>query len=83
MTTQCITLGTSSCRAWQRYAFYWNNVNFKAKKLHFKQSYDKQNLTLVVISYEMILYLNFDYDISSKDGHSECPMYFSIDFWAE
>ena len=31
----------------------------------------------------MILYLNFDYDISSKDGHTECPMYFSIDFWAE
>ena len=33
--------------------FYWNNVNFKGNKLPFKQSYDKQNLKLMVISYEI------------------------------
>ena len=28
-------------------------ISFKAKKIHFKGSYDKENLTLVVISYEI------------------------------
>ena len=31
----------------------WNNANFEGDKILFKWSYDKQNLTLVVISYEI------------------------------
>ena len=29
------------------------NVNFKGDKINLKESYDKQNLTLTVISYEI------------------------------
>ena len=54
MTTRYITLGywrvTSWCRPWQRYVFFWNT---KGDKIPLKQAYDKQNLTLVVISYEI------------------------------
>ena len=39
MTTRYITLGywrvTSWCRPWQRYVFFWNNVNFKGDKIPF------------------------------------------------
>ena len=31
---------------------HWTNVHFEGGKIPFKRSYDKQNLTLVVISYE-------------------------------
>ena len=59
MTTRYITFGNwrvTSCHDVVR-----DNVmfsieimsSFKAIKPHLKQSYDKQNLTLVVISYEM------------------------------
>ena len=44
---------TSWCRSWQRYVFCWNIVNFKGDKIPLKQSYDKQDVTLVVISYEI------------------------------
>ena len=33
--------------------FHWKFANFKGDKIVFKKSYDKTNLTLVVISYEM------------------------------
>ena len=33
--------------------FHWKYVHFKSDKNLFKKSYDKTNLTLVVISYEM------------------------------
>ena len=32
---------------------YWNNVHFEGDKIRFKGLYDKQNLTLMVISYEI------------------------------
>ena len=32
---------------------YWKMLIFKAEKSHIKGSYDKHNLTLVVISYEI------------------------------
>ena len=39
MTTRYITLGywrvTSWCCPWQRYVFYWNNVNIKGGKIPF------------------------------------------------
>ena len=39
MTTHYITLGywcvTSWCHPWQRYVYYWNNVNFKGDKIPF------------------------------------------------
>ena len=34
--------------------FHWKYVHFKGNKIIFKKSYDKTNLTLVVISYEII-----------------------------
>ena len=33
--------------------FHWKYVHFKGDKMFFKKSYDKTNLTLVVISYEI------------------------------
>ena len=35
--------------------FHWKYVHFKGDKIVFKKSYDKTNLTLVVISYEIYL----------------------------
>ena len=35
-----------------RNVFYWMST-FKAIKSHLKQSYDKQNLTLMIIAYEI------------------------------
>ena len=32
---------------------YWNKAHFEGNKIQFKGSYDKQNLTLVVILYEI------------------------------
>ena len=33
--------------------FHWKYVHFKGNKIVFKKSYDKTNLTLMVISYEI------------------------------
>ena len=33
--------------------FHWKYVHFKGDKILFKKSYDKTDLTLVVISYEI------------------------------
>ena len=49
---ECVTLLTMSVSTMRM--LHKNNVHFEGDKSHFKGSYDKQNLTLVVISYEFM-----------------------------
>ena len=39
-------------RFWQRYVFCCNKFYFEGDKTHLKLYFDKQNLTLKVVSYE-------------------------------
>ena len=56
---------------------YRNNVHFEGDKIHFKGSQDKQNLTLVVISYEiyetcqmLISYISYEINMSVRSSMS-------------
>ena len=57
MTTRYITYLREQVTSWrgpcQPCIFCWPSVNFKGDKIQFKVFYDKQNLTLMVISYEI------------------------------